>query len=392
MPPRSIGAIWGSVRAVLPLAALALLIAACSRSGDASASPRAPAARAPAAAVPAVDAGDWALRVSATPAGRPQAPARTKPEIRAAVMPDEVESGDEPVRIARLVYRVSFYVPASFRDRRVAVRAPAGELQLDASENRLRARFVGPGWPVPEGSEVRMRADLPGVYLFDTRGGRSLGAGQLAAWFEGRETHRARALVGVSRDHGPPAAKPLPTALVCGLLAEWANQDREALTHRCDGGSVPPSFRVGPWSGELTAVVPMELPGRDLRADEVDPPPRIAPRDGGLLLEPAAFAHLPASRAQPGSGPASLVIDNQTDTRAIILAQGVAIGWVEAGRRLQVDGLSPGQYRIGAIRPFGILRMAPKLVRVPGHLLLGRGHWRELPDGPEPQRTSAARP
>jgi hypothetical protein len=287
-------------------------------------------------------------------------------------MPDDVEDSDEPVAIGRLVYRVSFYVPASFRDHRVGVRAPAGELHVDVSANRLRARFIGPGWPVPEGSEVRLRSDLPGVYLFDARGGRSLGAGQLAAWFEGREAKKMQSVAGVLRDNAPPAAKPIPTGLLCALFAEWAHQEREGLAYRCDGGSLPPGFRVGPWSGELTAVVPMEIPRRELRADEAEPPKPIAARGGAVLLEPAAMARVPSSRVLPGSAPASLLVDNYTDTRAVLIAQGVAIAWIDSGQSLRIDGFNPGSYLIGAIRPLGILRMTPKLVRIPGELAIGR--------------------
>jgi hypothetical protein len=318
-----------------------------------------------------VDAGTWANHVAPAEAAA-QSAQPGAPELRSAVMSDEVENSDEPVAIGRLVYRVNFYVPASFRDRRVAVRAPAGELHIDVSADRLRARFIGPGWPVPEGSQVRLRPDLPGAYLFDGNGGRSLGAGQLAAWFEGRESKKMETLVGVSRDYGPPAAKPIPAQLLCALFAEWSHQERQALAYRCDGGSLPPGFRVGPWSGELTAVVPMELPRRALRADEADPPAPIVDHGGRVLLEPAALARMPASRVLPGEGPVELSIDNRTNTRAIVIAQGVPIAWVDADRSLTIPGFNPGFYSIGAIRPLGILRMTPKLTRVPGQLVIGR--------------------
>ena len=64
-------------------------------------------------------------------------------------------------------------------------------------------------------------------------------------------------------------------------------------------------------------------------------------------------------------------VENRTDTRAIVIAQGVALGWVDAGQSLRVDGFTPGYYRVGAIRPLGVLRMPPRLVRVPGTLVIG---------------------
>jgi hypothetical protein len=285
-------------------------------------------------------------------------------------MSDEGEASTESIRVARLVYRVSFHVPPSFRDPRARLQAPAGELQVDASLDRLRARLLGPGWPAVEGTEMRLRADLLGVYLFDEHGGRSLGAGQLAAWFEGRETEAAQARVAVRREYGARDEGPVPGELLCALLAEWGNQDREALAPRCKG-SLPPAFRVGPWSGELTAIVPMELPRSALRADEVDPPRLPSPTGGTVLLEREALARLPPSRAAIGPG-GPLVVHNQTSTRLIVLAQSVPVAFIDARQSLAIDGLVPGHYRMGAIRPLGVLRMPPKLVRIPGELKIGR--------------------
>jgi hypothetical protein len=374
------------MRPLAVLAALVLVALGCARARRAP--PQPPPQPSTAEAAPSgADAGDWARNVArADPAPEPS-PVAAAPELetRPAVMPDDVEASDEPVPVARLVYRASFYVPASFRDRRVAVRAPAGELHVDVSANRLRARFVGPGWPVPEGSEVRLRSDLPGVYLFDNRGGRALGAGELAGWFEGRARKRADVLAWVLLDYAPPAAKPLPTELVCALIAEWSHQERDLLAHRCADGLVPPGFRLGPWSGELTAVLPMEMPRRALRADEVDPPTMLGAGASGLLLEPAALARLPLSRALPGPERASLVIDNHTDARAIMLMQGVPVAWVEGGGRVSIDGLRPGTYSVGAIRPLGILRMPPRLLRVPGEVVMGLYRYHQIDERPVTQ-------
>jgi hypothetical protein len=316
------------------------------------------------------DAGDWGARVGSPPRALAQA-APVAREPRAAVMSDDAEAKDDPTFVGRLVYRVRFVVPPSFRDYRASVEAPAGELHVDVSMSRLRARFIGPGWPIDEGTEIRLRADLPGVYLFDGLGGRSLGAGQLAGWFEGRETGRtAETMVGIRRDYGPPADRPMPGELLCALLAEWSHQRREALVHRCTSEALPPGFRLGPWSGELTAVVPMELPRRNLRADEVGPPAPIATRGARALLEPDTLAKLVPSRAVEAPGPAALTVENRTDTRAIVIAQGVAVGWIDAGQSLRIEGFTPGFYRIGAVRPLGVMRMPPRILRVPGDLVI----------------------
>ena len=337
----------------------------------------APGNQAPGPAATSIDAGGWAKYVHAlAPSGAPTpanaGSAQAQSAIRAAVMDDEVEGSDELVLAGRFVYRVNFAVPPSFRDHRAVIEAPAGELHLDVSHARLRARFFGPGFPVAEGAEVRLRGDLPGVYLFDEQGGRSLGAGQLAAWFEGIGSDRdTQTRVAVWRETGKRAAGPLPTDLVCALLAEWANQDREVLAHRCEGGSLPPVFRVGPWTGELTAVVPMQVPRRVLRADELAPPQLPAAAARAQLLEPSAIGRLKPSRVERAET-GSLLVHNHTSARALLFAQGVPVSWVDADQSVRVDGFSPGFYRMAAVRPLGVMRMPPKLVRVPGELHIGR--------------------
>jgi len=350
------------------LLACVLLGAGCSRAPREANAHEPP----PPAPAPIADAGAWGSKVApARAAGSDRAPASAL-ERRAALMSDASEQSDEPTLVGRFVYRVSFVVPPTFRDRRTVVRAPAGELHLDVSLNRLRARLVGPGWPADEGTEIRLRGDLLGVYLFDGRGGRSLGAGQLAAWFEGREAGEAQTRVGVRREWGAVAQRAVPGELLCALLAEWGRQQREALAYRCSAGQLPPGFRIGPWSGELTAVVPMELPRRALRADEIEPPSPITARSSRSWLEAEAISRLVPSRPAPEGGTGSLRVENRTDTRAIVLAQGVAVGWVDAGQSLRVDGFAAGHYRVGAIRPLGVLRVPPKLLRIPGELVIGR--------------------
>jgi len=328
---------------------------------------------------PIPEATDWAARVGKPPITQPPTQPLVHPEVRTAVAADSTEDSTELVAARRLVYRVNLLVPHSLQDRHAHVSAAAGELHIDASLQRLRARFVGPGWPVNEGVEVRLRPDVPGVYLFDSLGGRSIGPGQLAAWFEGRTAYDAREVqshVRIRREYRARASEISPGHLMCMLLAEWTNQPREAVQHRCFGMSPPQGFRFGPFSAELTAVVPLSLPRYALRADDVDAPEPIAPAAWGAMLD--TFDHLKPLRADPpdadagASGPAALEVANYTDTRAIIIVQGVPIGWVAAGERARFTGFVPGLYRIGALRPLGILRMPPRPVRIPGSLALGR--------------------
>jgi hypothetical protein len=376
LPVRRIDAIWCAMRrrsAVVVTSLACALVWACSDEPRAAAPAPAAARQAEAVREDAradADAGNWARNVAVVEGEPGTEGGRTAhAAARAAVMPDDSEDTDEPTAVTRLVYSMSFSVPGSFRDRRAPVSAPAGELHVDVSTARLRARFVGPGWPAADGSEVRLRADLPGVYLFDGQGGRSLGAGQLASWFEGRGDSKAQALVAVRHDYGPPK-KPIEVGLLCALLAEWAHQPRAAVMSRCAAGVPPPGFRIGPWKADLTAVVPMELPRRTLRADEVAPPARTVERTSFGWLELPALGRLLPLRPEPGDATGALEVENQTDTRAVVLAQGVPVGWVDAGATLRLSGLHAGVYRVGAIRPLGVLRMRPKLVRVPGRVVM----------------------
>jgi hypothetical protein len=354
------------------VALFALFARACS--GDARRAAEARPRELPPPPEPIPEASDWAARVGKPPWAGAEAKG-AHPEVRSAVASDATEDSAELVSARRLVYRVSLLVPPSLQDRNARVSAAAGELHIDASLQRLRARFVGPGWPVNEGVEVRLRPDVPGVYLFDEQGGRSIGPGQLAAWFEGRTAHDAREVqsrVRIRREYRASAGEISPGHLMCMLLAEWTNQPREAVQHRC-------CFRFGPFSAELTAVVPLQLPRYALRADDVDAPEPIAAATHGAMLDTFDALRPMRGATEPGAEavsqdaePGVLEVLNHTDTRSIIIVQGVPIGWVGAGQRARFAGFSPGLYRVGALRPLGILRMPPRPVRIPGTLSLGR--------------------
>ncbi len=294
-------------------------------------------------------------------------------------MPDHEYEREGELPVRHLVYRVGFVVPPELRGNRPMLAAPAGELHVDVGHERLRARFVGPGWPVDEGTEIRLRADVPGVYLFDGQGGRPLAPGQLAAWFQGRESGRTKGGVRVRRENGPGGDG--PGELLCALLAEWTHQDRQDVLPRCAGGSLAPGFRFGLWAAELTAIVPLSVPRSKLRADAGDPPPKISALPGRAILEPSELSRLPASRARfdlhlppvdASAGDGALDVINATDARVIVIAQGVPVGWVRAQSRASFSGFTPGYYYVGAVRPFGQPAMRAALTRVPGTLQLGK--------------------
>ncbi|AKF10667.1 hypothetical protein [Sandaracinus amylolyticus] len=321
----------------------------------------------------------------ADPAAAEAAQAALEPPprvIQRAPAPDSEYASDEPVDARRYVYRVTLVVPETLGADRSDLAIPAAELFVDVSAERLRARFVGPGWPVEAGSEVRVRGDSPGSYVFDREGGRSLPPGALAEWFEGGP-RRTGPPLSVRRD---PAhtEREIPGGLICALLAEWSGDLRENVMRRCDGRA-PMAFRVGFWRAERTADVPVELPRRALRADESDPPPPVPITRSRAFLEPAALSRVPPMDRPPRDLPErdptapaeGLDFVNESDARVVVAAEGVALGWVDAGASGLFVGLRPGAYRIAALRPLGAVVLRPRVVVVPGRTVLGARRVRD---------------
>ena len=288
---------------------------------------------------------------------------------------DDDYANEQMVQARRYVYRVRMVVPGGLGGGRVQVAVPAAELHVDISHERLRARFRGTGWPVPPDSEIRLRRDRPGVYLFDGDGGRPLEPGELATWFEGGPMLRRGPPLHIFSRYGFPRRARIPDdeltpgELMCALLAELAAEPREPVLRRCELGA-PHLFRFGFWRAEQTAGVPLELPRSALRADERDPPRPIAPFTSRPWLEAAALARLrggrPPEETTEGAPRRGLRIENESAVRTIIAVDGVAVGWVDAGAQLTLEGLEPGTYDVGSIRPHGAVVQRGRPVGVPG--------------------------
>jgi len=298
--------------------------------------------------------------------------ARARSPRTVATVGDERFAEGPPVPARRVVYRVTLLVTPGLGSTGSALREATAELSIDVSMDRLRARFVGAGWPLPEGTEVRIRRDLPGVYLFDGQGGRPLGPGQMAAWFrDGRVRKAARLWIRqpISRTEGPGD-------LICRFIAEWAAASVDDLARRCGSGGAPPAFRVGPWRAEQTADVEVTLPRSALRADAESPPSVPPDEESGIFLPPHVLRHLrPRWHAAPlvDGGPppeATLRVANQGRRRMIVILNGTALGWVGKGATLEVGGLWPGTYQLGAMGPFGPQTANLRPVRLPGELVV----------------------
>ncbi|MCA9603154.1 MAG: hypothetical protein KC417_14070, partial [Myxococcales bacterium] len=279
---------------------------------------------------------------------------------------DDAYAGDHPVPVRRLVYRVTLHMPPGFGDAAGSLTRATAELYIDVSDERLRARFDGPGWPVSAANQVRI-GSRTGAYVFDAMGGRPYAAGQLASWFFGGSV-KARHLPPLGVVPPPDAERSGPGALVCALLAEWAGQPREALAHRCDRGGSPLRFRIGPWRGERTADVAEQLPRHELRADHLEPPIRTpSPRDA-LIVTHTTLARLRKTRADAEFG--ALDAKNATDARALLTINGTPVRWLDPGEGAVISGLPKGGYSIGAMRPFGNPVRPPRYVVVPGAFVI----------------------
>ncbi len=296
-----------------------------------------------------------------------------------AAGPDLEFEGDEPVVARRIVYRVRLGVPNIVGSPIVDLALPAAELYVDVSDTRLRARFVGTGWPVDAGSEVRLRGDSPGAYVIDGHGGRPLAPGELATWFEGGEP-RPGPRAYVRRDTFSRSREVIarPGDLICALVAEWADDDRESMAARCNH-SAPIAFRVGFFRGERTADVPIELPRSALRADERGTLPEVVATTSRAFLEPSALGRLRANvrpgdevyRRDEGEPVAEgLVVENRSDGRMVVVVDGIAVGWVDAGASGTFIGIAPGLHEVGAMRPRGAVIMRARIIEVPGSTVL----------------------
>jgi hypothetical protein len=288
-----------------------------------------------------------------------------------ASFPDEEYASDDPVSAVRLVYRVEIRSPPYFGRLPPAAPRMSAELLIDATPDRLRATFAGPGWPLSAGSQVRLRADREGTYVFDDRGGRPYPPSRLSEWFQnGAVEGRHKPYLGIQ----PPLSREATRVgtLVCAFLAEWTGRGRENHAWRCERGS-PARFLFGPWVAERTAELPMQLPRSSLRADEVDPPNDIESARSGMLIPPHLVSRLaPSHERTIGTEGAGLYVKNELDGRIIIVVGGIPIGWVDPGEGIAFEDLRPGTYFIGGMRPLGTTGWVPRYVALPATIVMDR--------------------
>ncbi|MBC7172481.1 MAG: hypothetical protein H5U40_08655, partial [Polyangiaceae bacterium] len=278
--------------------------------------------------------------------------------IRGDFTPDTDFIDDRPVEARQVIYRFQTRVPAIFGPGIGTVPRAATELLLLVTPDRLRARFSGPGWPVHPEAEVRVRGDRPGTYVFDGAGGRPLGPGQMTHWFEGGPPRR-RVRVWTRTDPPPPGDDDYGS-MVCRFLAEWASSSVDALLAQCDG-SIPRWIRIGPYTGDRTADVPVVVPRRKLRADEAEAPPRIAAPSSWLYHPASTYRRMlprprPATSAEPAEAPEGargLRVRNLGRIRMVVTLDGTPLGWVEPDEEVDFPDVPEGLFMVGGMRPLG---------------------------------------
>ncbi len=290
-----------------------------------------------------------------------------------ALEPDLGYDDDRRIQAHRIIYRFRAVIPSALGQARAGLQPSATELHLLVTTDRARVTFAGAGWPVEPDSELRLRRDRPGAYVFDGSGGRPIGPGQAAHWFEGGPVKRRPR---IWMRHDPARGEDDVGHMVCRFFAEWANSPVDAIVRSCDDG-VPRWVRVGPYRGTRTADIIVERARHALRADEVDPPPPIDAWETRYFFAPRRLAQLvPTEGSRPRGGetlsPGPLEIRNGTRARMVITVAGTAIGWANRGESLTVPDLQPGWYWVGGVRPLGALGASGRLVRAPGAVSLPR--------------------
>jgi hypothetical protein len=293
--------------------------------------------------------------------------------VRPPFAPDPDYASDELIDAQELVYRFVTRVPAILGAGVHAAPRSSTELRILVTPDRLRARFAGPGWPVHPESEVRVRQDRPGAYVFDGHGGRPLGPGQMAQWFEGGPPLRHVRVwlrIDEARHEGDVGQ------MVCRCLAEWASGSVDALTNQCSHG-VPRWIRLGPFTADRTADVPVVVPRRALRADDQDPPGRIRSSASLLYHSSATYQRMrprprPPTRAPDAPPPdlEGLRVRNVGRTRMIVTLDGTPLGWVEPGEEVDFPDVPSGRFMVGGMRPLGGLAASARLAHLPAALTL----------------------
>src|SRR5512133_3645155 len=280
-----------------------------------------------------------------------------------------------------------------------------------ASVGRMSIAFLGNGYPWPEGTEIRARADRLGHILVwpDGKRYRNVVTGTLRALFTDRRLDRGHLFIP-KITHQPPGtalgqvtskqvlATPVgeiyleqansPTAgegaaLLCRFLVELMGVDPESRACSSDQVPLRANLASAP-GGKLQFVVNQIAKKQELPLALIQVPPEGASFDTGGTPIPAASSaskgqlealrHRPvaptvAAQQAPQQG---LVAANRTLALRALLIDGVTVAWLPPGAEVTLLELKAGNYGVSWRDFFGTVIEPSKVVGVPSKVTLGK--------------------
>ena len=279
-----------------------------------------------------------------------------------------------------------------------------------ASAGRMSIAFLGNGYPWPDGTEIRARADRLGHILVwpDGKRYRNVVTGTLRAMFTDRRLDRGHLFVPKITHQAPGSAlgqvttkqvlstpvgeihleqANFPTAgdgaaLLCRFLVELMGIDPETRACSSDTVALRANLASSP-GGKLQFVVNQVAKKQELPLAVIQFPPEGASFETGGAPIPAstvpkgqleALRHRPIAPAVAvKQGPQQgLVAANRTLALRALLIDGVTVAWLPSGGELTLLELKAGNYSVSWRDFFGTFIEPPKLVGVPSEASLGQ--------------------
>lgn len=284
-----------------------------------------------------------------------------------------------------------------------------------AAAGRLRVTFLGQGFPWPEGTELRARADKLGHVLVwpDGTNYRNVSPGALRALFVdrrldmgplftpkvttlppsqwlGQNTTRTvltTPVAEVQLDQAVIAGSGLGAALFCRMLLELAGVEPDHPLCVAEQLPLHAQFTNAP-GGKLGVYVTtlgkrQELPLASIQVPPEHatlqnsglPVPQVGSVDRALLAALRHRAVAPATANSTGSQPApsrGLLAVNRSLSLRALLVDGITVAWLTPGSELALPELRSGQYSVAFRDLFGSSIEPARVLSVPGRVVVGK--------------------
>jgi hypothetical protein len=281
-----------------------------------------------------------------------------------------------------------------------------------ASAGRISIVFVGHGYPWPDGTELRARADRLGYVLVwpDAKRYRNVVTGTLRALFTDRRLDRgtlftprvtagpAGSLLGQSTtrlvmntpvgeiqlEQANIAAAGIGAALLCRFLVELVGVTPETPICAPDQLVLRANVISSP-GGKLQFVVNQLGRKQDLPLAGIQVPPEGATFETSGVPTPTlgsvSRAQLSGMRSRASTAAAApakdapqqgLLAVNRTLTLRALVVDGIPVAWLPAGSELTLPELKNGNYTIGWRDFFGTFVESPKTIFLPAKVTLGK--------------------